>query len=177
MEEQALDVRASLQFMAKDERHKVEKPYTLEYETTDAVPHSNFELETVDNITVHDVRPYMSSLSLEKEGVMILSMESHMEYEDFFDDEKLKNVFAEELRTSLKAILGASKIFFHECLVSIDSLLHAVELFSLFVQYECLTLPLQIRKRAIDFPLSSTVSGFGQPILYAHGGTLRIVMS
>jgi len=113
-----MNVRASLQFIAKDEKNKFEKPYTLEYATTDGVPASNFELETVDNIIIHDVRPIKNKLSLDHEGFTFVDFESQMAYEDYFHEEKLRSLFAQELRACLKKLLGASKIFFHECLVS-----------------------------------------------------------
>ena len=64
------------------------------------------------------MRPLKGNLSLDREGVLIVDLPTRMSYEDFLEEEKLKTIYAEELRECLLSVLGARVIFIHECVVS-----------------------------------------------------------
>ncbi len=112
----SLDVRASLTFIARDPKFASEKPYELGYISPDGLPLRNFELDKVD-VTVHDLRPIKDSVLLDREGIAVVELRSKMAYEDYFDESKVKAVFAEEVRERLLSHLRARRLFFHECVV------------------------------------------------------------
>lgn len=113
-----MDTVASLKFVKPGSWPVGEKLYDLLYTPTDGFPMSNYQLEAVHNITVHDMRPMIKDLSLDKHGFVVMDMPSQLEYEDFGNESLMRNVYAEELRETLLARLGARAVYFHECVVS-----------------------------------------------------------
>ena len=109
---------ATLSFIARDVLHETEKPYELEYEPPDGIEKSNYTIEQIDGVQLHDIRPWKGNLSLDREGFIVSDLHSSLHNEEFWDEQKLKTVFAEELRSHLIRILGARAIYFHECVVS-----------------------------------------------------------
>ena len=104
--------------MVKEARHLEEKPYALEYESPESnIPRRNFVTAPVEDVEIHDIRPVKDSLSLDREGIVVAEMQTKMAYKDFFDETKITNVFAEELREYLLESLHARRIYFYECLV------------------------------------------------------------
>ena len=117
-----MDVTSSLKFCIRDPKWMSEKAFSLSYNPPPGVQKSNVEHESV-RVELSDVRPYQNSLSLDKEGFQIVDFESKLGYADFYDKDRVENVFAEELRSMLLELLGASGVYFHETVVSIRGLL------------------------------------------------------
>lgn len=118
------DIVSTLNFVTRDNKFKVEKPYTLQYFPTDPLPSRNYEIHHVENIKIEDARPSIGSFSLDREGVEILKLESQMEYDDYFSEEKLKDMYGPQVRKALMDKLGATRVFFHECVVSYNTWAH-----------------------------------------------------
>lgn len=57
-------------------------------------------------------------LSLDQEGFLIAGINTDMEYEDYFDQEKLKTKHMSEIKAFLKDKLGVRAVYIHECVVS-----------------------------------------------------------
>lgn len=112
--------------LEQDDLYKTEKPYSLRFTPPEEFPHQNTRLEEHD-IEFQDVREYRP-LSFEKEGSIVISIQSQMEYDDFDDDEKVKDRYLKEVANILRQFLGASKVqvFDH-----------------------------RVRKRAINFPIAT----------------------
>jgi hypothetical protein len=111
-----MDVAAKVKFAKRDPKQTEKTRFFYSYDPTPGEPVSNIEYEQVA-IDIHDVRPRKDTLSLDREGFQILDLESKLQYQDFFDKDKVKEIFMEELRIALLKLLGARGLFFHEIVV------------------------------------------------------------
>ena len=116
-ETQPVVTKASLSFLRPGSWPKGERPYELLYIPTDGTPLINYERLQVEDIPIYDMRPRQDDLSLDRDGFIVGNLRSKLDYEDFHDEELLKTVFADELRTYLQELLGARALFIHECVV------------------------------------------------------------
>lgn len=121
---------------------------------------SNFELETVHDIPLHDMRPHIDSLSLDREGFIVAPLASTLRYEDFWDEKLLTDVYAEELRNFLLKHLHARSVFIHECVVLYIAALH--------IGNTILMGDKKLRNRS-DGPSVGNMC-YGQPVSIAHTG-------
>ena len=110
-------LKAALRFTQRDEKFKTEKPYELEYQPDVDIPQKNFAIEIVSDIPINDMRPFKNSLSLDREGIAIVPVDTRMEYDDYFNEEKLKTVFGPELKQCIMDYTGAERVYFHETVV------------------------------------------------------------
>lgn len=108
----------SLNFLADDPKHATEKLFALHYVPHDPLPHTNYSLKPESGLEIHDVRPNKDALSLDREGVIVIDLENQLDYDDYFDEAKVREKFAEEVRDILLRKLGARHVYFHECVVS-----------------------------------------------------------
>ncbi|MCJ1410912.1 hypothetical protein MMC19_004999 [Ptychographa xylographoides] len=120
MSQTSSHTNASLTFLVPDPLHKIEKPYECLYEPIDGLKRSNYDVNAVNNISVHDIRPQKGLLSLDRDGFLVADLHSSMALEDYGDIRKLKEIYAEELRGFLTELLGARAVYFHETLVSLS---------------------------------------------------------
>jgi hypothetical protein len=104
------DVVADLVFLRREERHDTEKPYKLQYDPGEDLPRSNCINEPTAGITIHDIRGKESGFSLDCEGFTIQKLQSQLTPEDFYDDDKVKKVYYNELKDLLKSTLGARRV-------------------------------------------------------------------
>ncbi|EME81578.1 uncharacterized protein MYCFIDRAFT_121755, partial [Pseudocercospora fijiensis CIRAD86] len=102
-------VHSTIKFCKRDPKWSHEKAFNLSYLPPPGTQKTNVDHEDID-VTIHDIRPRKDSLSLGREGFQILDLESKLEYEDFFDQEKVQSIFAVELREVLLKSLGASGV-------------------------------------------------------------------
>lgn len=153
-----LETRASITFIKPGSWPSTQKPYELLYVPTDGLPMSNFELETMHDIPVCDMRPSIDSLNLDQQGFFVAHLPTTLRYEDFWDETSLKDTYAAELRNLLLNRLQARSVFIHECVVC--SLL-----LCMMKTYSWQT---KLRKRSNNLDLEST--GYGQPVSIAHTG-------
>ncbi|KAJ5949545.1 hypothetical protein N7454_001129 [Penicillium verhagenii] len=93
----------------------IERPYTLLYEPATDEKLSNFRITDIQSVPIRDMRPKKDTLSIHTEGFVFADFKSKMVYEDYMDEEKLKTVFAEEVKELLLEKLGAKAAFIHEC--------------------------------------------------------------
>lgn len=112
-----MDVLAGLKFCKRDPKWSYEKAFSLSYNPPPGIDKSNVEHDSVE-VILNDVRPFKNSLRLDREGFQIVDLKSKLGYQDFFDRDQVQKVFAEEVRDTLKKLLGADGIFFHETVVS-----------------------------------------------------------
>ncbi|KKK14831.1 hypothetical protein AOCH_003531 [Aspergillus ochraceoroseus] len=107
-------IHAGLKFKEPNEQDKIQKPYEIRCIPPEGMPRANFNASIVPNVPIYDMRPLVPSLSLDREGFQVTRLQSKLRYEEFFDEEKLKTVYAEEIRYYLLHTLGASVVFFHD---------------------------------------------------------------
>jgi hypothetical protein len=98
---------------------ETEKPYTILYDPTEDVKLSNFKLDDIQPVPIRDMRAKKDSLSIHREGFIFADFRSQLTYENYFDEQKLKSVLAEEVRNLLIEKLGAKAAFIHECVVGL----------------------------------------------------------
>ena len=70
----------------------------------------NFEIVPVHNVPIRDIRSMPTPPSIEKEGFMIDVRPSAMQYEDYYDEQKLKDIYAPELKQQLQEIFQPKHI-------------------------------------------------------------------
>jgi len=101
-------VQSNAYFLKRDELYEVEKPYSLRFAPPEGVPGANIKLEN-HNIDIYDVRG-SRALSFAKDGFAIFDFDSKMKYEDFDDDEAVREIFLLEVANMLKSHLGAQHV-------------------------------------------------------------------
>jgi hypothetical protein len=94
--------------LKRDEPYEVKKPYSLRFAPPEGIPRANIKLEN-HSIDIHDVRG-SRSLSFVKDGFAVLDFDSKMKYDDFDDEEIVKEIFLLEVADMLKSFLGAQHV-------------------------------------------------------------------
>ncbi|CAN9414365.1 unnamed protein product [Alternaria alternata] len=111
------DTFGEIKFVRRNSWPENEKPYILTYLPTDNFPLSNFDFGDVQNVPIKDMRPIKDELSLDGEGFVVADFASTLTYDEFFEEEKLRAVFADELRKFWKDRYGVKAVYIHECVI------------------------------------------------------------
>lgn len=109
-------------FLEKDEKHKSEKPYKLQYDAGDALPRTNTVNKEYGPIHLEDIRYAQKALSFEKNGFAVVDMPSQMAAEDFYDASTVRGKYYAELKALLLIEFGATRVEILEHLVSTQSI-------------------------------------------------------
>lgn len=112
-------VTASLTFMAPNALHNTHRPYELLYQTERLLPGCNYD-EIEHQVELEDFRPLKGKLSLDREGFLLVDLDSAMKYEDFFDQDTLKEKYMAEVKYLIISVFRARSVYFHECVVSLS---------------------------------------------------------
>ncbi|KAF1344240.1 hypothetical protein BDV97DRAFT_364146 [Delphinella strobiligena] len=96
-------------FLKKLSLYETEKPYSLRFTPPEGFPRANVALES-HNIPVHDIRSSKDELSLEKNGLAIMDLDTRMKYEDFDNEQAIREVYLREVSEALQGYLGASHV-------------------------------------------------------------------
>jgi hypothetical protein len=135
-------IRTTAHFLERNQLYKTEKPYSLRFSPPEGFPRQSTKLEEHE-IDVQDVRT-AGPLSYATEGCTVLDFQSLMEYDDYYDEEKVKDVYLREVANLLRDYFGASKVQIFE---------H------------------RVRKRHVKFPLATGESyQYDQPTSVTHVG-------
>lgn len=102
-------LHSSTHFLQRGPLYETEKPYSLRFTPPEGFPRANINLERHD-IAFHDIRDRKSKLDFRRDGYTILDFESKMTYEDYDDDEVVKEVLLREIANELKEFLGARHV-------------------------------------------------------------------
>ncbi|HLJ05687.1 MAG TPA: CmcJ/NvfI family oxidoreductase [Acetobacteraceae bacterium] len=86
----------------------VERPRNYTFDPPPGVPWSNTEHEA-HLVTIHDVRPVASQVSLDREGFAVLHQQSAVQ--DFWDDDEVRRTYYPEAERVIAEHTGASKVF------------------------------------------------------------------
>ena len=114
------DVYASLYFIARDPLYRDEKPYVLKY-TAETTPISNYITKRVDNVLIRDFRGIEDTLTFENNGFAVLDMDSAMAYEDFQDEQKILEVYFNEVANLLLEYTRGVSVHVFDFLVRIET--------------------------------------------------------
>jgi hypothetical protein len=84
-----------------------DKPRSLEYEPPPGVPRTTAVYRD-HTVTIRDVRPVASALSLEREGFQLVTAASSVS--DFYDEEAVQTRYYAETVSLLEELTGASRV-------------------------------------------------------------------
>ncbi|KAF2117450.1 hypothetical protein BDV96DRAFT_611800 [Lophiotrema nucula] len=104
------DVTTTLAFLKPDPRHEQEKPYRMRYDPGPDIPRTNCETQSQSDITIHDIRHVKGDYMLERNGFEVVELKSRLAAEEFYDEEKVKNVWYLELKEMCKRKYGAKRV-------------------------------------------------------------------
>ncbi|KAF2092426.1 hypothetical protein NA57DRAFT_82282 [Rhizodiscina lignyota] len=142
-------VYSNTHFLRRDELYHTVKPYSLRFTPPEGFPRANIKLEKHE-ISIHDVRAQKNNLNFKRDGATILELASKMSYDDFDDDELVKDIFLREVSNQLKLFLGAQHVQIFEHTASFT----------------------RVRKQHETFPISTGEPyRYNQPTSIAHVDT------
>jgi hypothetical protein len=95
-------------FLKKDELYNHEKPYSLRFTPPEGFPRANIKLDRHE-VEIEDVRN-TRDLNFDTDGIAITKFESKMSYDDYDDDDVVKDVYLREVADHLRKILGAEHV-------------------------------------------------------------------
>jgi hypothetical protein len=102
-------VKSEVYFLKRNALYQEEKPYSLRFNPEGNFPRSNIELESRE-IEVRDVRPEVEALTFNKDKFAVIPLNSKMAYDDFDNEQKVRDVYLKEVADALKTFLGASLV-------------------------------------------------------------------
>ncbi|KAI1321119.1 hypothetical protein F5Y16DRAFT_405330 [Xylariaceae sp. FL0255] len=108
------DLNATLYFLRRDELFKTVKPYSLDFDTED-VPRSNLKSHKVPDLLIKDMRE--SNYRFEDNGIEMIKYDERMQYEDWFDQKKIEDIYCEDIGRVLMKRLGCSSVQVFDALV------------------------------------------------------------
>jgi hypothetical protein len=97
-------IEATLNYLAA----MTERPRNYTFDPPPGVARSNVQREQ-HTVTIHDVRPASSDVSLDREGFAVLHSPSAVK--DFWDEDEVRRVYYPEVQRVLTEATGASKVF------------------------------------------------------------------
>lgn len=113
------DLDASLVYLKRDKKYDTEKPFRLGYNPGPGIARTNCETETRSGVTIRDLRALRpGDKSYEQSGFDVLSMQTKLTPNEFYDANRVKDVYYEELRVLLRSHFGVEKVEVLEHLVS-----------------------------------------------------------
>ncbi|KAI8949221.1 hypothetical protein F4801DRAFT_553847 [Xylaria longipes] len=108
----------TLTFLKRGSWPAHERPYELLFQPPgSSFPVSNYSVIQVPNVPIYDLRSLKDKLSLDREGFLVADIDTSMEYEDYFDQDKLKTTYMPKIKTFLKEKLGVRAVYVHECVI------------------------------------------------------------
>jgi len=93
------------------------KPYSLFIDTKDEL-RSNLESYKVPGLLIMDIRAHDGEYTFNKNGIAVVEYNSKMEYENWFDQKKIEDIYCQDLGQTLIKQLGCSAVQIFETLVS-----------------------------------------------------------
>ncbi|MCJ1357709.1 MAG: hypothetical protein MMC33_007705 [Icmadophila ericetorum] len=99
------------------ELYRREKPYELRFYPPNGFPRKNLHISKYQGILVEDVRGRENSLSIDKNGFVVMKLDAAMNVEDFGDREAIISQYLPKVAEGLKESLGASRVQVHDYLV------------------------------------------------------------
>jgi hypothetical protein len=162
------EVCSEIYFLKENALFATEKPFAFRYDVGDQeVPQTNMEMQPHPCV-LRNMRGAENQFSLEKQGFEVLQLGEIISYECFFDDQAVQPYFR-KLEDLVKRRLNASQVqvFRH----GVSSPVCWDSHISLSLSLEPLTSACKIRKRHMDFPISTGEKySFDQPTSVAHIG-------
>ena len=97
-------------YLERTPLYNTEKPYTMRYEPEEGIPQSNFK-KIKYPMTVKSMRePAAGPFHLNECGFQLIQLKSRLSYDEFWDNERVKEIYIEEVKDTLKKELGAKYV-------------------------------------------------------------------
>ncbi|KAL3426804.1 hypothetical protein PVAG01_00313 [Phlyctema vagabunda] len=103
-------VRTTMNFLAREELYKYEKPYLLIFEPPEGFPRTNIRLDKRKDVILEDIRGREDKFSLAQHGFQLLKIESSLRAQDFEDDQQVTSTYLPEVAEALRKLLNASRV-------------------------------------------------------------------
>jgi len=103
-------------FLARDSFLETNKPYELLYDKPDMQRGCNFD-EVTESVAIEDFRPLKGKLSLDRDGFVLVDLPRSMPYEDYFNEDALREGFVSDAKRILQDVCGARAVYIHECVI------------------------------------------------------------
>ena len=159
------DVRTTLYYLRRDDLYHTVKPYSLEFDSK-MIARSNFKTHKAKDVLIEDVRGKEHEFSFNKHGWAIVEMQSAMTYNDFGYQDRVDEIYCQELSLMLLDYLKPMNISGVQIFDTTVS--PTVSLIQSFTKSNT---PWQIRRRHLSFPflpVDPTVQN--QPAVRVHVG-------
>lgn len=157
--EDRVHVKSHMHFLERTSFYDQVKPYSMRFPPRSNLPQSNVRREKHD-IKFHDIRKH-SDLTIDTCGFEVVKAPSKMNYEDFEEKSKIRNIYLREMCEILKAKLEAKHVLALDYSVG--------PLYKTIASYGSLSL--QVRRRHQTFPVSTGKNYINdQPTAMAHIG-------
>jgi hypothetical protein len=113
-------ITANMIFLARDPLLETNKPYELLYDKPDMPRGCNFD-EVTESVPLEDFRPLKGKLSLDRDGFVLVDLPHSIPYDDYFDEDALREGFVSDAKRILLEVCGARAVYIHECVVWLRS--------------------------------------------------------
>ena len=97
-------------YLERTSLYDTEKPYTMRYQPDEDIPQSNFK-KIKYPMTAKSMRlPGSGPFYLNDCGFQLVELKSHLSYNEFWDNKRVKEVYIQEVKDTLKRELGAKYV-------------------------------------------------------------------
>ncbi|CZT11149.1 uncharacterized protein RCO7_05576 [Rhynchosporium graminicola] len=100
---------ATVYYCTRHRLYTTVKPYLIDYEDLSDFPRTNIIPEP-HTVSISDIRGLEAAFNFENNGFAVVQMESAMQYQDFDDLEKIRNVYCAEIASCLLQYFEAQEV-------------------------------------------------------------------
>jgi hypothetical protein len=100
--------RAEVLYLDRAGRYKTEKPYEVAFDAAAAginIASTNLSLVRTE-ISIYDASPTRNEFSLAEHGFQLMEDRTELDPEDFADVDKITSTYYDEMKESVKRVLG-----------------------------------------------------------------------
>lgn len=109
-------IKATFSFVPRENpKYEGEKYYTLSYEPGKGLPRCNYEYEEIQGIDIHNLRT--SCLTLDTHGIGMFSLQSKMNYEDYYNNAKVEKIYLREIWSLLMKVFKTEEVHIFDYIV------------------------------------------------------------
>ncbi|KAK5995288.1 Fe(II)/2-oxoglutarate-dependent dioxygenase nvfI-like protein [Cladobotryum mycophilum] len=103
-------IASSMYYLDRAHLQHVEKPYSMRYLPEEDIPQTNY-MKVKHPILVKSMRePGAGPFHIDECGFQIIDLHSSLTYDEFWDNERVQQVYVEEVKEALKRELGAKYV-------------------------------------------------------------------
>lgn len=113
-------IESHMYYLERLPLYDVEKPYSMRYMPEDGIPQSNYT-KIKCPITVQSMRgPGSGPFLIDECGFQVEKLHSGLSYDEFWDNQRVQQVYIEEVKQVLKKVLGAKYVHVLDYAVSVQ---------------------------------------------------------